>query len=67
MLLSLVLFIVLLQLDICTGHRGMHPQAIVSIQAPFLTLRCCKEGMEGMEETVFLVPVGLKDRGESKE
>ena len=40
---------------------------MVSTQAPFLTLRCCEGGMEGMVETVYLVLVGLKDKGESKD
>ena len=59
--------IVSLQLEFYTGHRGMHPQGIVSTQVPFPTLRCCEGGMEGMDETVCLVLVGHKDRGESKE
>ena len=59
--------IVFLQLDLCIGHRGVHPQEMVSTQAPFPTLRCCEGGMEGMGEMECLAPVGLKDREESKE
>ena len=55
------------QLENCTGHRGVHPQGIISTQALSPTLKCCKEGMEGMDEMVCLVLVGLKDREESKE
>ena len=54
------------QLEFYTGHRGVHPQEIVSTQAPSPTLRCCEGGMEGMGEMGFLVLVDLKDRGESK-
>ena len=59
--------IVSLQLKLSTGHRGVHPQGIVSTQVPFPTLRCCEGEMEGMDETVCLAPVGLKDREESKD
>ena len=58
---------VLLQLELSTGHRGMHPQGMLSTQAPSLTLRCCEGGMEGMGEMESLVHVGLQDKGESKE
>ena len=54
------------QLQLCTGHREVHPQGMLSTQA-LSTLRCCVGGMEGMGETVCLVPVDLKDRQESKE
>ena len=56
-----------LQLELCTDHRGVHPQGMVSTQVPSHTLRYCEGGMEGMGEMVCLVPVGLKDRKESKE
>ena len=59
--------IVPLQLELSTGHRGVHPQGAVSTQAPSLTLRCCEEGMEGMGEMECLVLVDLKDREENKE
>ena len=59
--------LVSLQLELNTGHRGVHPQGTVSTQALSPTLRCCEEGMEGMGEMECLVPMGLKDRGESKE
>ena len=50
-----------------TGHRGVHLQGMVLIPVPSPTLRCCEGGMEGMDKTVCLVPMGLKDRRESKE
>ena len=59
--------LLLLQLELSTGHRGVHPQGMVSTQAPSPTLRCYEGGMEGMGETVCLVLVGPKDREESKE
>ena len=64
---AFVISIVPLQLELYTGHREVHPQGILSTQAPSPTLRCCEGGMEGMGEMVCLVLVGLKDRGESKE
>ena len=62
-----VVSIVFFQLENCTGHRGVHPQGIISTQVLSPTLRCCEGGMEGMGEMVCLVPVDLKDREESKE
>ena len=56
-----------LQLELCTGHRGVHPQGMASTQAPSLTLRCCEGEMEGMGEMVCLVLVGLKDNEESED
>ena len=56
-----------LQLELCTGHRGVQPQEVLSTQAPSPTLRCYEGGMEGMGEMGYLVLVDPKDRGESKE
>ena len=56
-----------LQLKLSTGYREVHLQEVVSIQAPSLTLRCCEGEMEGMGEMGCLVPVGLKDKGESED
>ena len=61
--------IVFFQLQLCTGHRGVHPQGMLSTQA-LSTLRCYvgeMEGMGEMGEMVCLVLVDLKDREESKE
>ena len=56
-----------LQLELWTGHRGVHPQGMLSTQALSPTLRYCEGGMEEMDEMECLVLVDLKDRGESKE
>ena len=56
-----------LQLELWTGHRGVHPQGMLSTQVLSPTLRYCEGGMEEMGETVYLVLVGLKDREENKE
>ena len=61
--IAFVVSIVSFQLENCT----VHPQGIISTQALSLTLKCCEGEMEEMGETVCLVPVGLKDRKESKE
>ena len=65
--IAFVVSIVSFQLENCTGHRGVHPQGMLSTQVPSPTLRCCEGEMEGMDEMVCLVLVGLKDRKESKE
>ena len=47
--------IVPLQLELCTGHREVHLQGMLSTQAPSPTLRYCKGGMGGMGEMGCLV------------
>ena len=54
-------------MELCTGHREVHLQEVVSTQAPSPTLRCCEGGIEGMGEMGCLVLVGLKGKGESEE
>ena len=59
-----------MQLELWTGHRGMHPQGMegtASTQAPYPTLRCCEGGMAGTDGMGCLVPVGHKDKGEKLE
>jgi len=59
-----------LQLELWTGHRGMHPlrtEWIVSTLVTYPTLRCCEGGMEGTDGMGCLVPVGHKDKGERLE
>ena len=56
-----------LQLELCTDHRGVHPQGMVSTQVPSHTLRYCEGGMEGMDEMECLALVGPKAKKENKE
>ena len=61
---AFVISIVPLQLKLWTGHRGVHPQRMLSITGPFTALRCYKGGMEGMGKMESVILVDLKDRGE---
>ena len=48
-----------MQVELWTGHRGLHPQGTewtVSTLVPFPTLRCCEGGTEGMDGMGCLVP-----------
>ena len=57
----------IVQLELCTGHRGVLRQGTkwkVPMKVPYLTLRCCEGGMEGTDGMGCLVLVGNKEKRE---